>query len=73
MTHIKVKGHEGLVRDVRSNAIVNTQSTEYQVYISRIKKREQHGDQIRSVIKEVNVLKQELMEIKDLLKEVIKK
>ena len=60
-------------RDVRTNAIVNTNKNEYQVYMNRIKSREQQGDQIRNTIKEINILKQELFEIKELLKEVIKK
>ena len=70
---IKVEGHSSLVRDMRSNAIVNTNKSEYQVYMNRIKSREQQGDQIRTTIKEINILKQELFEIKELLKEVIKK
>ena len=70
---IKVEGHNSLARDVRSNAIVNTNKTEYQLYMNRIKSREQQGDQIRNTIKEINILKQELFEIKELLKEVIKK
>ena len=70
---IKVEGHSSLVRDIRSNAIVNTNKSEYQLYMNRIKNREQQGDQIRNTIKEINILKQELFEIKNLLKEVLKK
>ena len=70
---IKVEGYESLERDIRTNAIVNTNKTEYQLYMNRIKSREQHGDQIRQTIKEINILKQELFEIKDLLKKVLKK
>ena len=70
---IKVEGHSSLERDVRSNAIINTNKTEYQLYMSRIKSREQQGDQIRNTIKEINILKQELFEIKNLIKEVLKK
>ena len=70
---IKVEGYESLVRDIKSNAIVNTNKSEYQLYMNRIKSREQQGDQIRQTIKEINILKQELFEIKDLLKEVLKK
>ena len=70
---LKVEGHESLARDIRSNAIVNTSKTEYQIYMNRVKSREQQGDQIRNTIKEINVLKQELFEIKSLLKEVLKK
>jgi hypothetical protein len=70
---LKVEGHESLVRDVTSNAIVNTSKNEYQIYMNRIRSREQQSDEIRNTIKEINLLKQELFEIKNLLKEVIKK
>jgi hypothetical protein len=70
---LKVEGHESLVRDVTSNAIVNTSKNEYQLYMNRIRSREQQSDEIRNTIKEINLLKQELFEIKSLLKEVIKK
>jgi len=70
---LKVMGHEDLIRDIKSNAIVNTNKSEYNIYMNRIKSREQQGDQIRNTIKEINILKQELFEIKELLKKVIKK
>jgi hypothetical protein len=70
---LKVEGHESLARDINSNAIVNTSKNEYTIYMNRIRNREQQGDQIRNTIKEINILKQELFEIKELLKEVIKK
>ena len=70
---VKVEGHENLVRDVRSKAIINTNTTEYQLYMARVRAREQQGDEIRSAVKEINNLKAELREIKSLLQEVIKK
>jgi hypothetical protein len=70
---LKVEGFENLERDVKTNAIVNTSKNEYTIYMKRMKMREQQSDQIRSTIKEINTLKQELFEIKNLLKEVIKK
>ena len=70
---IKVAGHDSLARDIRSNAIVNTSKNEYQIYMNRIRSREQQSDEIRNTVKEINLLKQELFEIKTLLKEVIKK
>jgi hypothetical protein len=70
---LKVEGYDYLTRDSKSNAIVNTSKNDYQLYINRVKSREQQGDNIRNVIKEVNVLRQELEEIKSLLKEMVKK
>tara|TARA_R100000231_G_scaffold134904_1_gene108890 strand:+ start:541 stop:762 length:222 start_codon:yes stop_codon:yes gene_type:complete len=69
---IKVEGHSSLVRDRYSNGIVNTSVSEYQLYMNRVKSREKQGDQIRSAVKEINTLKAELREIKDLLKDIVK-
>ncbi len=68
---LKVEGHSHLVREVSSSGIVNTNTSEYNVYMKRIKSREQHGDQIRTAVKDINSLKAELREIKGLLKEII--
>ena len=68
MARLKVQGFTSLERDISSNGIVNTNKTEYQVYMSRIKAREKQGDEIRSAVKEINSLKAELREIKNLIK-----
>ena len=73
MTKVKVEGFESLVRDVKSNAIVNTNRSVYKMYMARIRAREQQGDEIRNAVKEINTLKAELREIKNLLQEVTKK
>ena len=70
-TFIKVEGHTSLVRDIKSNAIVNHNVSEYQTYMKRVRDREQQGDQIRSAVKEINNLKAELREIKGLIKELV--
>jgi len=70
MAQVKVQGYSSLVRDTKSNAIVNTNVSDYQLYMHRIKSREKQGDQIRNACKEINNLKQELFEIKQLLKEL---
>ena len=70
---LKVQGHESLIRDSNSKAIINVASNDYQLYMKRVKSREQQGDEIRNAVKEINSLKTELEEIKNLLKEVIKK
>ena len=69
--YLKVEGHTSLVRDTYSNGIVNTNVNEYQIYMQRVKSREQQGDQIRNAVKEINTLKAELREIKGLIKELV--
>ena len=73
MVKVKVEGYESLVRDIKSNGIINTNKTEYQLYMARIRSREKQGDDIRNAVKEINNLKAELREIKSLLQEVTKK
>ena len=70
--YLKVEGHDNLVRESRSHAIINADASGYSVYMKRVRAREQHGDQIRNAVKEINTLKAELREIKSLLKEVVK-
>ena len=72
MTRLKVEGHASLVREVNSKGIVNTNISEYLTYMKRVRAREQQGDQIRNACKEINNLKQELYEIKNLIKELVK-
>jgi hypothetical protein len=71
MARLQVKGHNHLVREVSSGGIVNTNVNEYEIYMKRIRAREQHGDQIRNAVKDINNLKSELREIKGLIKELI--
>jgi len=68
---LKVEGHTHLVREVASSGIVNTNINEYNLYMKRVRDREQHGDQIRTAVKDINNLKAELREIKGLIKELI--
>ena len=67
MSYIKVEGHSSLVRDIKSNAIVNSNKSEFQMYMKRHKERNLQADQMRNTVKEINNLKTELREIKELI------
>lgn len=71
MTKIQVQGFGNLVRDTKSNAIVNTNKSEFSLYMARMKSREKQGDEIRDAVKEINNLKKEFYEIKQLLLKVV--
>ena len=70
MSVIKVKGHTHLVRDLKSQAIINTDSDAYARYMTRKAKQQKKDDEMRSVVREVNSLKTEMFEIKKLLMEI---
>jgi len=69
MARLKVEGHVGLVRDNISKAVINTNKADYQEYMRRAKARESQRDSLTDAIKEINSLKQELFEIKKLIRE----
>ena len=58
---VKVEGHSSLVRDTYSNGIINTNVSEYQIYMQRVKSREKQGDEIRNAVKEINTLLKEIV------------
>ena len=66
----KVQGHTHLVRDLKSQAIINTDSDAYARYMARKAKQAKQNDELRAVIRDVNELKSEMREIKDLIKEI---
>ena len=63
----KVQGHTHLVRDLKSQAIINTDSDAYAKYMARKIKQRQKDDEVRQVIRDVNELKNEMREIKNLI------
>ena len=73
MSLLKIQNYENLVKDTRSNAIVNTSKSEFQLYMKRRQERNKNGDKLRNACKEINNLKSELREIKDLLTKVLSK
>ena len=72
MAKLKVEGHDDLVRDTKSNGIINTNVTDYEKYMARIRARKTQTDQIQDACREINSIKAEMFEIKELLKGMTK-
>ena len=69
--YIKVQGYSGLVRDTRSNAIVNKDKNAYNIAKRRAEEAQRQRDEIRGATREINNLKCEMHEIKDMLKTLL--
>ena len=65
---MKVKGHNDLIRDENSNAILNTNSSEYDNYLSVRAKKKQGTDRIDTMENDLKSLKDDINEIKTLLR-----
>ena len=71
MSYIKVKNNNHLYRDTESNCIINTNRSEYEQYLARRKKRKLEKEKSLSVEQDLATLKNEMNEIKSLLKELV--
>ena len=67
----KVKGHSDLSRDPNTNAIVNTNTLEYEKYISRRSVVDSKDERVDKIEQNLSDLKSEINEIKSLLKELV--
>jgi len=67
MTHSKVEGHSNLVRDEKTNAILNTNMNDYNHYIKLKRIREEGSKKVELLESDMNVIKSDLQEIKTLL------
>jgi|TARA_B110000263_G_C14923742_1_gene336003 hypothetical protein len=65
--YIQVEGHKDLVRDTKSNAIINRNKNAYDIAKKRATEARKQRDEIRSATREINTLKCEMHEIKDML------
>ena len=72
MEEVKVKGHADLVRDPVTNAIINTNKSKYEEYISRRELKKNETQKVQDLEDELSCIKDDLNEIKSLLKEIIK-
>ena len=68
---IQVEGHSDLVRDERSNAIVNTNKSAYLIAKKRAEEAQRQRDEIRQTTRELNSLKSEMHEIKNMLLKLV--
>jgi hypothetical protein len=69
----KVKDHDGLVRDLSSGAIINTNRSEYENYMKARERALGNDLKITQQAEDINNLKQSVSEIKELLQILVQK
>lgn len=73
MAHIKVEGFPGLVKDTRTGIVVNTNTSEIEAAKERKRRKKEQRESQEEINKTVVELKEEIGEIKNLLKQLIEK
>lgn len=69
---LKVQGNTSLVRDVSSNAILNTDTAEYTQYMRNKQIAMKKKEEIDQHSQDINMLKQDMAEIKQMLSMLVK-
>ena len=68
-----IEQDRSFIKDTRTQAIVNSDRKGYFAYMQRVTQKNKESDKLREMIRDINILKNELREIKDLIKGVVKK
>lgn len=68
----KVEGHDSLVRDMTSHAIISTNNDEYESYRRRNETAKKNASIITSQANQIQALKSEVEEIKEMLIQILK-
>ena len=71
--YIQVKDHPDLVRETNSHAIVNTNMAAYKAAVERSRAAQKQKDELRDSVRDINNLKCEMHEIKNLLLQLVDK
>ena len=71
MEYTKVEGHSHLLRDSKTNSIINTNMVEYQEYLNRRNVKADENQKIQHLESDVANIKNDLSEIKSLLRSLV--
>ena len=71
MNYHKVKDNSDLVRDPNTGAIMNTNSLDYDKYVAQRKVKNKEHEKTENIERDISTLRQELDEIKSLLRELV--
>lgn len=71
MKYSKVNGHSNLIRDEETKAIINTNMSDYNAYITQKRMKEKENQKLQNLEEDFVNMKEDLNEIKSLLRSLI--
>jgi K+/H+ antiporter YhaU regulatory subunit KhtT len=71
MSYLKVEGQGELYRDSTTNSIVNRNTSDYNRYMSQKKTKNEEAEKVDTMEQDLAYLKNEINEIKSLLKDLV--
>ena len=70
--YVKVESQDSLVRDISSNAIVNNNKSEYENFLRISEQKYREKKEFEKLKTDVNSMKNDLDEIKSILKSIVR-
>ena len=71
MDYLRVEGHSNLLRDPKTNSIMNDNAKAYEEYVSRRKAKDKENQKIQNLEEDLTSMKSDIDEIKNLLRELL--
>jgi len=71
MSYMKVKGYSHLLRDPKTNSIINNNMAEYQEYVIRRDTKIEESQKVQNLEEDIANMKSDIGEIKNLLRSLI--
>ena len=71
--HIRIEGHSNLYRERSSGGVVNANAVEYKKYMAVQLAKKSEKVKMQTMCDEINILKDEMREIKTMLIKVLEK
>lgn len=71
MNYSRVEGYTHLIRDEKTNSIINTNMSEYQEYISRRNAKNEENQKVQNIEEDLSNIKNDIDEIKTLLRSLV--
>ena len=71
MSYMKVKGYSHLLRDSKTNSIINNNMAEYQEYVIRRDTKIEESQKVQNLEEDIANMKSDIGEIKNLLRSLI--
>lgn len=71
MNLIQIEGHQDLLRDQTTNAILNTNKNEYNCYLQASQLRQKEKNKVENLERDLDTIKQEISQVKTLIQELL--
>jgi hypothetical protein len=71
LNHSKIEGHPDLIRDMNTNAILNTNQSGYENYLAMAQVKQKEQNKVEDLERNLDTIKEEINQVKSLIQELL--